>query len=104
MARGAVRPFDFGPGHDQLAMLAFEKFRLRRGMASAAERGNFVRRGDPVRRRGAGGGTVLHAGSVTGVATQSFLEVLVGQEIGDLLGVARGAEFMRLLSEERERE
>src|SRR5260370_31423130 len=74
------------------------------GMACAAEGRDVVRRCDAIRRRCADRGAVLHAGSVAGVAAQSFFEMRVGLEIGDLLGVAGRAKFVSFLGKEREGE
>ena len=97
VAGGAVRRFDFGTRHNQRAVLACEELFLRAGMASAAEGGDFIRRGYPVRGNGSGGSAVLHAGAVAGVAAQAFFEMFVSLEIGNLLGVARRAEFVSFL-------
>ena len=99
MAGDAVRRFDFGPSHDERAMLALEEFLLLPRVAPAAEGGDFVRCGDAVRRDGSSGITVFHTGAVAGVAAQSFLEMRVGLKVGDLLGVAWRAEFVRLLGQ-----
>ena len=80
-------------------MFALKEFFLLAAMASAAESGHFVRRGHAVRRDGSSGITVFHTGAVAGVAAQSFLEMRVGLEVGDLLGVAWRAEFVRLLGQ-----
>ncbi len=103
VASGAVGRFRLRPRHDQRAMLARQEFFLLGGVASAAERGDFVRRGDAVGRDGSRRGAVLHAGSVAGVAAQSFLEVFVSCKIGDLLGVARRAKFLSFLGQEGKR-
>jgi hypothetical protein len=104
VAGGAVCGFDLGPRHDQLSVLAFEKLLLFRRVASAAEGRDFVRGGHAVRRDGSCGCTMLHAGAVAGVATQSFLEMLVCLKIGDLFGVARRAELVSFLGHKGQRQ
>ena len=104
VAGGAICGSDFGPRHDQLSVLAFEVLLLFHGVASAAEGRDFVRRSHSVRRDGARGCTMLHAGAVAGVATQSFLEMLVGLKIGDLFAMARRAEFVSFLGQQRQRQ
>ena len=104
VAGGAVGGFDFGPRHDQLSVLAFEELLLFHGMASAAEGRDFVRRGHAVRRDGSCRGAMLHAWAVAGVATQAFLEMLVGLKIRDLLAMARRAEFVSFLGQQGQRQ
>ena len=104
VARGAVGRFRLRPRHDQRAVLAGEELFLLDAVACATQGGYFIRRGDAVRRDGARRGAVLHAGSVAGVAAQSLWEVFVGCKIGDLLGVARSAEFLSFLGQEGKRE
>jgi hypothetical protein len=70
-----------------------------RGVARSAQRGDFVGRGDAVRRRSAGRLHVLLAFAVAGVAAQAFLEVRVRTEVLHLPGMARRAKFVRLLRE-----
>ncbi len=104
VAGGAVGRFRLRPRHDQRAVLAGEELFLLDAMACATQGGYFIRRGDAVRRDGAGGVAVLHAGAVADVAAQSFLGMFVSCKIGDLLGMARRAEFLSFLGREGKRE
>src|SRR5262245_59753156 len=87
VAGGAVRRSGFGSRHDGLSMLALEELFARGVVAPAAQRRNFIRRGDAVRRDRSGGSAVLDTGAMTCVAAQSLLEMLMGLEVGNLFGV-----------------
>lgn len=68
-------------------------------VAGAAKCGDFVGRGDTIGRRVARRRSMLHARSVTGVATEPLGEMRVSLEIVDLCGVTGGAKLMRGLNQ-----
>lgn len=101
MARRAVRPFLFGAGENESAMLALLVLVGLGGMTSAAGVWLFRGTGDFFRRDGAGGFGMFFAGTVAGVAAYVLGEMLVFLEFRGLACVAGCAELNGFLAAER---
>ena len=103
VAGGAIRRLNFRSRHHQFPVFTFEELGPLSRVASTAKRWNLIRRGDSIGRDGPGGAAMLHAGSMAGVAAQSFLKMPMTLEVGDLLGMAGDAEFVSLLRQQGKR-